>query len=58
MHDILLMEQTEIMDPTGSQIELQIQFLQRLPAIGFKIPQRMIQVEEKVFILHGANYEL
>ena len=33
-------------------------FLQGLAAVRFKIPKSVVQVEKKVFILHGANYEL
>ena len=54
MHRIVGEKSLEIRHPSFLQAERLIEILQRLPAIGLKIPQRMVQVEEKVFILHDA----
>jgi hypothetical protein len=37
-----------------SQGKQMIQVMQGLPAIGVEIPKSMVEIEEKMFVLHNA----
>jgi hypothetical protein len=58
MDHIILVEELEAVNPLCLQIQCVVQFFQGLPAIGFEIPQCMIQIEKQVLILHAASYEI
>jgi hypothetical protein len=57
VYDITPVEGIEIGNPFFGEEQLMVQLMQGLPAIGLKIPQGMIEVEEKVFILHGFTQQ-
>jgi hypothetical protein len=50
------MKAVKIIHPGKLEREGRINILQRLPAVPVKIPERMIQIEEKVPIAHPAIY--
>jgi hypothetical protein len=52
VNDILLVKKIEIRDPFAGKAEGVVELVQRLTAIGLKIPEGVVKVEEKVFILH------
>jgi len=54
---IVFMKAIKIVDPFCLQFHGVVQFFQRLPAVGIKIPKRMVQVKEKMLVLHAARYE-
>lgn len=53
MKDILPVKKVKVRYAPLSKAQIMMEFLQGLPAVGFKIPERMVEVEEKVFILHS-----
>jgi hypothetical protein len=50
------MEAVKIVHSFSFQPKLLVQFFQRLAAIGFKIPKRMVEVEEKMAVFHGPAF--
>ena len=55
VHEVAAMEFIEVGHTFICQPEGMEQFFEGLAAVGFKIPKGMVQVEEKVFILHALS---
>ena len=51
------MKTVEIIDPFIPEREGMIQVFQRNAAVGFKIPEGMVEVKKEVPVFHPAKYE-
>jgi hypothetical protein len=52
MYQVVFMQLVKIADAPFFQLKVMVKFQKCLPAIGFKIPEGMVQVKEEMFVLH------